>query len=394
MCQVFHHIDDPGFSGFHQSMVTVPRFEEAAGRVVPRRFHDGAGAALVVAVGLSSLLFHLVRLTRDIREPFALLFGVVIPLVLSVLLCVVGASMIGIGYDGLKLRIGVWCLVGVALLVGISLITVRYQAARGIVLPDVGVVVSASATGGGVVGLLIGIYDAERKQTERRMAAERETARRLGRRLSVLNRVLRHDIRNDVTVIRGNAERILDGADSEEPARAIKRKASKLHRLSESAREIESLIERDGVATEPIDVAAVLDSEARDLRRSPGVAVETSIPEAAWASASSKIGIAIGHVVENAVEHNDADDPRVEIEADVDGGNVILRIADNGPGFPESEIRVLERGHETDVEHASGLGLWLANWIVTDSGGSITFERGDPRGSVVIIGLPRADPPE
>jgi signal transduction histidine kinase len=260
-------------------------------------------------------------------------------------------------------------------------------------LRNVPVVVGGSATGGGVVGLLVGIYDAKRKRSEQRIAAERETARRLSRQLSVLNRVLRHDIRNDVTVIHGNADRILQGADAEGPARAIKRKASRLHGLSESAREVESLIERDGAETEPVDIAALLDAERRRLVRNSDAEVEASIPETAWASASPKIGTAIGHIVENAVEHNDSESPRVEIAAAVDGKDVVLRVADNGPGLPEEEIRVLERGHETAVEHTSGLGLWLANWIVTESGGEIAFESGDTGRSVVTIRLPRTTPP-
>jgi K+-sensing histidine kinase KdpD len=55
---------------------------------------------------------------------------------------------------------------------------------------------------------------------------------------------------------------------------------------------------------------------------------------------------------------------------------------------------VLQRGRETSLEHASGLGLWLVHWIVTESGGSVSFEEREPRGSVVELTLPRTEPVE
>jgi len=36
------------------------------------------------------------------------------------------------------------------------------------------------------------------------------------------------------------------------------------------------------------------------------------------------------------------------------------------------ERQVLEAGRETPLEHGSGLGLWLVNWIVTGLGGEVT----------------------
>jgi len=371
-------------------MVTLPSFEDVASHVVPEPYHDHLGAALVAAVGLASFLFHVPHLFAPAESPVALLFGTVVPIVLAALLLVGGLWLPRERYESGALRVGAWCIVGVGLLTGISFVTIEYQAARGVELENVAFVVSGSATGGAVVGFLIGIYDAERRQTERRMAAEREKAERLGRRLSVLNRVLRHDIRNDVNVIHGNADRIIEDAGASEPARTIKRKAEKLSRMSENARQIESLLEREGAPVEPVDLAHLLEKERERLAIDPDVAVEADLPGEARASASPMIESAIGNVVKNAVEHSDRGTPRVEMDVEVGAEHVEVRIADDGPGIPDREVRVLERGHETDLDHGSGLGLWLTNWIVTESGGEIAFERNDPRGSVVRIRLPRA----
>ena len=44
-------------------------------------------------------------------------------------------------------------------------------------------------------------------------------------------------------------------------------------------------------------------------------------------------------------------------------------------------------GEEPNLDAANGLGLWLVNWIVTDSGGTVQYEANDPRGNVVVVTL-------
>ncbi|MDX1746566.1 MAG: ATP-binding protein [Halobacteriales archaeon] len=68
-----------------------------------------------------------------------------------------------------------------------------------------------------------------------------------------------------------------------------------------------------------------------------------------------------------------------------------VRVADDGPGIPEPDRKVLV-GTDTGLENASGLGLWLVNWIVSESGGEVHYEPNEPRGSVVVIRLPPVEP--
>lgn len=68
---------------------------------------------------------------------------------------------------------------------------------------------------------------------------------------------------------------------------------------------------------------------------------------------------------------------------------------DNGPGIPEFEQTVLEEGTETPLEHGSGLGLWIVNWIIDDHNGSIDVESSGEGGTKMVVELPRikADAP-
>ena len=72
-----------------------------------------------------------------------------------------------------------------------------------------------------------------------------------------------------------------------------------------------------------------------------------------------------------------------------------VRISDNGPGIPESELEPLRAGKEEPVVHLSGLGLWFVVWTVRHSGGDIDFETEEQAGTTVILRVPRAiDVPE
>jgi len=64
-----------------------------------------------------------------------------------------------------------------------------------------------------------------------------------------------------------------------------------------------------------------------------------------------------------------------------------LIIADNGPGISDHETAVLNRDKETDLQHGSGIGLWLVKWGTESFGGAVIFET-DGTGTRVRITLP------
>jgi signal transduction histidine kinase len=107
--------------------------------------------------------------------------------------------------------------------------------------------------------------------------------------------------------------------------------------------------------------------------------------------ASGTLSFAIEELVENAIRHADVT-PNVEVSTttSADGDSVALRVADNGPGIPDVERRGLTQDLERPLEHTSGLGLWMVRWSVTTAGGSIDIYDNEPRGTVVVIRLPRA----
>ncbi len=214
-------------------------------------------------------------------------------------------------------------------------------------------------------------------------------------RLEVTNRVLRHNLRNDVNVIMGLADTLEGQADDEARAlETIVEKAASLSELGDQARQIQQTLRRPTEDLEWVDVTAV----ARDvIRRTddrwPAADVRITAPERATVLAGDEdsLALALWNLVENAVEHNDSAEPTVTVEVSVEPETVGVRVTDDGPGVPEAELAVLQQGEETQLEHGSGLGLWLVYWSVAAVGGEVEFADREPRGTEVTVRLQRPE---
>jgi len=219
---------------------------------------------------------------------------------------------------------------------------------------------------------------------------ELEIVRRQQQRLSVMNRVLRHNIRNDMTVIGGFAGILAESlTDPErEYARTIQDRADRLTAIGEKARHIgdpNGYTGRTGVDVAPV-VRTVVDRARSEY---PDAALSLDAPDAATALVSTErdLRAAVDYLVENAVEHNDTTNPTVAVTVERNDREVRVAVADDGPGIPAAERDVLTADTEKPLEHGSGLGLWVVHWLVSRSGGTLDFSANEPRGSVVTITL-------
>jgi len=215
-------------------------------------------------------------------------------------------------------------------------------------------------------------------------------------RLQVFNRILRHNLRNDLNVVLGHAENLLDeNPDSAADVDVIKRKVTELIEISEKAREVGKTLDREDETRTQIDLAESVEQTVEEFRQSyPETEIDVDCPESVYAYADKTLDAAISEVLENAIEHADSDSPSVtvSVSSPVDECEWIeLAVLDDGPGIPKEEQEVLSEGKETALHHGSGLGLWLANWIVEKFGGELAFDDDRTDGSAVILRLQRAN---
>jgi PAS domain S-box-containing protein len=209
--------------------------------------------------------------------------------------------------------------------------------------------------------------------------------------LSVFNRVLRHNIRNDMNVILGRASMLEDVATTDDQRAHLDHildTARGLSELGEKARTFGQLDERDP-DVDNVAVGELIDSVA-DLLGSEFPEASITVSGDAVAAVEPTLDVAIRELLENAIKHATTDAPSVSVEVARQADEVTVRIADEGPGLPEQDRAVLEGSSETPLDHGSGLGLWLANWVVTAVGGTVSVPEAGPDGSVIEVSLPAA----
>ncbi|UWG46878.1 Signal transduction regulator [Halanaeroarchaeum sp. HSR-CO] len=212
------------------------------------------------------------------------------------------------------------------------------------------------------------------------------------RHTAVLQRVLRHNLRNSLNIISGYADTLPDIERCYPALDIIQEEASSLVRLSREAQRMEAIL-HGHTQLQRIDLGSALATLVADVRRShPNATIELNGTEPITVSAISHLRFALEELVRNAIEHADRPDPTVTVTVDEDDDNVGVRVADDGPGIPETEAEPLRGPDDVDpVNHGSGLGLWLVRLIVQQSNGSISIRTGDPRGTVVVVRLHRSN---
>jgi len=209
----------------------------------------------------------------------------------------------------------------------------------------------------------------------------------------VLARVLRHNIRNDVAAIKSYGEVLAERLDDEnaELAEYVVERSENLVSTSQKARHFETVAERDRERTERDLVAAITNAVERVGADAPDVTFETDLPAELTARADPEIDVALENLIENGAIHNDDPDPWVAVTARHEDGWATVEVTDNGPGIPGNEVAVLERNEERPLQHGSGVGLWLVDWLVRESGGDLSFDVHES-GTTATVRLPRPEP--
>lgn len=213
----------------------------------------------------------------------------------------------------------------------------------------------------------------------------------------VFSRVLRHNIRNQITVVEGHTQAIADESDDErltEHTTAILETTEQLLAHSEKARDLRKTIDAE---TTPVtlDLTAAVDEELEAYRRAnSAVEVDCHRTEGVTVRAHPEIRKAVRELLENTSDHypGDPDDLHLEVTVERTDRFGRLRIEDNGTGIDPQEVDALQSGSETDLEHGSGVGLWMVDLLLQKSGGELSIDNDSQLGGTrVELALPLAD---
>ncbi len=209
-----------------------------------------------------------------------------------------------------------------------------------------------------------------------------------------------HELNTPLGTIVGYAQLLNEGVSSEgkrlQYGQVIHREAKRCARIIENLR---TFAQRDVCQSESCEISTVIRDVVETIYNCPGkshnVRIETHLTTNAlvW-GAGGKLDIVLVNVIMNAVQATAgvASDPLVTVVSSVQGDSVMVSIADNGPGIPQTQRNQVFDPFFTTKPDSSGLGLGLAisQSIVTRIGGTLCCDPDYAGGARFILTLPLA----
>jgi two-component sensor histidine kinase/integral membrane sensor domain MASE1 len=134
------------------------------------------------------------------------------------------------------------------------------------------------------------------------------------------------------------------------------------------------------------DLWLVISELCDDIARSTGglVSLDCAAEGQAVVTADTAVAaaLAVNELVTNSIKHaSHAGGARITVDCQAEPGRALIRINDNGPGFPP----------EFDIMKVKGFGLRMVQRVITGAGGALQLRRADGP-SAVEVQLPIASP--
>lgn len=211
-------------------------------------------------------------------------------------------------------------------------------------------------------------------------AKTREDVKKLNESLQISNKVLRHDIRNELMVLSGSLSLLEMKNDPKYLERAL-RSTKKIDDMLDQQKELDQfLLSSKGLF--PVILSELIAKTMQGYQMPYGIKGDGTV------MADFALGSIIDNLVRNSRRHGEAS--RMDFEISEGQQFVLLRVADDGKGIPEEiRDRVFTEGYSYGEHKGTGLGLFLVKKTVERYGGWIRCEDNLPRGAVFVIGLPR-----
>jgi two-component system NtrC family sensor kinase len=250
----------------------------------------------------------------------------------------------------------------------------------------VGVVVSVVAFTAGVIMTLLRRSDRRRAEEEKLAAMGTATARILHQIKNPLQTIVLH------SDLLQNEKMVSDAANRREVADAIigesQRLVSMLEELSVYASGAQRSLNRQPLFADDL-VRQVMANEVREADGT-GVAVDASRLERAMVFGDAYyLRQAVENLARNAREAMAGQlGARLSVSVERDGGNAVIRVADNGPGIPPAKLPTIFQPFVSTKGKGMGLGLAICREIVESHAGRIEVDSSVGQGTTFTIRIP------
>jgi signal transduction histidine kinase len=195
-----------------------------------------------------------------------------------------------------------------------------------------------------------------------------------------------HDLKTPITRLRLRAEFVKD----EELRQTIEGDLDEMERMIESTL---AFLRGDatGEESKTVDIATILETVSDQLVDTGHDVDLAGLPHVSVCCKPLAIKRALSNLVENAVKYG----RRARVNLAERGDEIVITIADDGPGIPEEEMeRVFDPFYRLEASRSretggTGLGLTVARTAIRAHGGDVRLHNLDPSGLCVTVTLPK-----
>jgi two-component system OmpR family sensor kinase len=212
---------------------------------------------------------------------------------------------------------------------------------------------------------------------------------------------LDHELKNPLTAIQAGITNMTYEPLEERLAEEVSAVQTQVHRISRLVADLRKLaaLEITPIETMVVNMAELLTDVVSAVEDQAGTEerrITLILPNAPWPLPDVEgdpdlLLLAIHNLVDNAAKFTAPEDT-IEVRAFDDGSDIVIEVADTGPGIPEKEIeRVWEelyRGEQVRGVPGSGLGLPLVRAIIEKHGGNVGLRSRPDQGTVFSVHLP------
>lgn len=231
-----------------------------------------------------------------------------------------------------------------------------------------------------------------RIQTHEQLQQREKTVEEQRDNLRIVNKIVRHDIRNDLQLISAYADRLANRTDEFEEPQKISKCVTNAVEVTETARDVTDMVLQAGQPDEFVNLNNILPQQIKNINNSyPRSQIETrgQIPNIDVVG-SDMLESVFRNLLSNAIQHNTKEVPEVTVSVSQTASDAIIEIADNGPGIPDRHKETMfEEGNSGLESDGTGLGLYLVKKVVGRNNGRVEVVDNEPEGSVFVVKLPK-----
>jgi len=206
-----------------------------------------------------------------------------------------------------------------------------------------------------------------------------EDLKNLNDTLEVLNKILRHDILNDLTIALNFCD-LIETKDEDIKAKVMKALIKSV-KLIENSREFEKALNEklDKNTMNLFDIKSKLSELTKFYPE-----MNINFLDDCKIFADESMIIVFDNIIRNAKVHGNAD--FIDISLKKIGKYCEISFADNGIGIPDTlKDKIFNEGVSYGPNKGSGLGLYLAKKIVEKHGGEIKVSDNKPKGAIITL---------